>query len=202
MASKFVVGVDGESRYTVTGDRAIAISGIAGNMLSLPSLLYVYNKTQDVTYYMPVEGMTTCTVSGNTININPVFTKILSTDELIIFLHYTEAGSSILGSVDIATADVSETLQREGVGIATSVELQLDWDNVSVPYDVEVIVKSRSERTMKYSPMHRNMRGVLESASGSFVFNIWRWSSEDIQIEVLKHNCTTGNLTVAINIKN
>src|ERR1035437_8915063 len=148
MALKFIVGVDGESRYQIINQRSILVLGLPGNELSLTNLLYVFNKTQDVTYYMPVEGVTLCTVDGGLIVINPVFTPIDPRDELIIYLNAPSMWSSILGILNITTMEGTSTLQKEGIGDATSVELQLDWEGVSAPYDVEVIVKTRSQRTM------------------------------------------------------
>ena len=201
MALKFIVGVDGESRYQIIDQRSILVLGLPGNELSLTNLLYVFNKTQDVTYYMPVEGVTLCTVDGGLIVINPVFTPIDPRDELIIYLNAPSMWSSILGILNITTMEGTSTLQKEGIGDATSVELQLDWEGVSAPYDVEVIVKTRSQRTMKYVPLDKTMRGFLETEEGSFVFSLWKWTAEDIQLEVKKNTCTSGIITVGINTK-
>jgi len=201
MALKFIVGVDGESRYQIIDQRSILVLGLPGNELSLTNLLYVFNKTQDVTYYMPVEGVILCTVDGGLIVINPVFTPIDPRDELIIYLNAPSMWSSILGILNITTMEGTSTLQKEGIGDATSVELQLDWEGVSAPYDVEVIVKTRSQRTMKYVPLDKTMRGFLETEEGSFVFSLWKWTAEDIQLEVKKNTCTSGIITVGINTK-
>ena len=201
MALKFIVGVDGESRYQIIDQRSILILGLPGNELTLTNLLYVFNKTQDVTYYMPVEGVTLCTVTGGIVTINPLFAPIDPRDELIIYLNAPSSGSSVLGTLDISTMEAVVTLQKEGIGNATSVELQLDWEGVSEPYDVEVIVKTRSERSMKYTPLDKTMRGLLETEEGSFIFSLWKWTAEDIQLEVKKNTCTSGTLTVAINTK-
>jgi hypothetical protein len=201
MALKFIVGVDGESRYQIIDQRSILVLGLPGNELSLTNLLYVFNKTQDVTYYMPVEGITLCTVDGGLITINPVFTPIDPRDELIIYLNAPSMWSSILGILNIATMEGTTTLQKEGIGEASSVELQLDWEGVSSPYEVEVIVKTRSQRSMKYVPLDKTMRGFLETEEGSFIFSLWKWTAEDIQLEVKKNTCTSGTITVAINTK-
>ncbi len=201
MALKFIVGVDGESRYQIIDQRSILVLGLPGNEFTLTNLLYVFNKTQDVTYYMPVEGVTLCTVVGGIIAINPLFAPIDPRDELIIYLNAPSSGSSVLGTLDIATMEGTVTLQKEGIGNATSIELQLDWEGVSAPYDVEVIVKTRSQRTMKYVPLDKTMRGFLETEEGSFVFSLWKWTAEDIQLEVKKNTCTSGIITVGINTK-
>jgi len=201
MALKFIVGVDGESRYQIIDQRSILVLGLPGNEFTLTNLLYVFNKTQDITYYMPVEGVTLCTVVGGIIAINPLFAPIDPRDELIIYLNAPSSGSSVLGTLDIATMEGTVTLQKEGIGNATSIELQLDWEGVSEPYDVEVIVKTRSERSMKYTSLDKTMRGILETEEGSFVFSLWKWTAEDIQLEVKKNTCASGILTVAINTK-
>lgn len=89
---KIVIKSDQGSYVVTNGARTITLSGLSFTPI-IEQLAYVYNKTQDLLYYAPAEGIALCTISGLVITIDSSFAVLATGDELHIQMFIPDASA-------------------------------------------------------------------------------------------------------------
>lgn len=113
-----VIG-NGIGTYTTNGRRKITISDYP-QKFTIQDISAIYNITQKKLYYVPVEGLSNASASGNDIFIDAGFDDIPSTDEIHIQMHLS--GSSLPDEVATSqdVGDTDDTWKDQGEEINCS----------------------------------------------------------------------------------
>jgi len=79
------------------------------------------------------------------------------------------------------------------------IEIQVDWAGLTGTLDGVINIFQRQESSMTYILADAvEMSALLDTASGSKLFTLWKWTASDIKIQIVKNNLTGGSLTAAI----
>lgn len=133
-----IIGVD-QGTYTATaGTRTISLSSLDFTP-TIESLLYVYNITQDKTYYAAANTHNKCSISGNDIIFQGFFPVLGESDKIHIQFGYdsdpsTEAKQTTLNSLVTAlNALVTVSNQKVLTDDKVHVVLQQIRDSINTP---------------------------------------------------------------------
>jgi len=107
--TKIVIGSDEGAYAPGAGARTIALSEISF-IPKIEQLAYLYNKTQDVLYYAPAEGLAECTIAGLVITIDTFFAVLGGGDELHIQFWKEPSPARGIGNYSTARGDFTAVM--------------------------------------------------------------------------------------------
>lgn len=169
------IGVDYNTRYTVT-DYTITLINLP-TPITEANLAYVFNITQGVLYYAPIENESKITVTGNILAIPGFFPPIQPTDKIHIQIYTQEITDD--ASIDaFARKRVSNPYTVfETKHINDALPLFYDDKEVSGTGTSSVFSKNRASVTLSVSNLtagkrvrQSKIRGIYQSGKSSLAF--------------------------------
>jgi len=111
-------------------------------------------------------------------------------------------------NVDISGITTSKVVaEQTSLDDYGSMEIQVDGTDLTGTPDAQVKIYQRVEHTMEYTCLETDetlsnaMIKTLSSTSGTHTFLLWAFHATDIQVEIIKNNCTGGLVNGGIGIR-